>query len=96
MLKNKIKKPVKVEHLARWFFGNFCAKCAKIDDKNENYGRKCLDKIHSIANKLKQSGQESMTHKEFTILIKDQEFCKPVKRTFHECPICKAFGIKVG
>lgn len=82
MLKNKIKKPVKVEHLAAWFFGNFCAKCAKIDDKNENYGRKCLDKIHSIANKLRQSGQESMTHKEFTTLIKYQNSASQQKELF--------------
>ena len=91
----KKQKPlVKIEYLANWYFGNFCARCAKIKDVKEDFGRECLGKIQLVVEKLKQEGIKNMTHKEFTILIKGQEFCKPIKRIFHECPICKKLGIK--
>lgn len=90
------KKEVKIEHLVNWYFGNFCAKCGKIDDIKENYAKKCLDKIQLIVSMLKQNGTEILTYKEFLHLIRDQEFCKPIKRSFHECPICKKLGINIG
>jgi len=89
----KVKKPAKVEHLANWFFGNFCVRCGRIDDENENHGKICYDKILTIANKLKQSGMEMMFHKEFSDLIRTSTFCKPTEREFHECKICKALGV---
>lgn len=39
LMAEKITIAAKVEHLANWFFGNFCAKCAKVDDEGENYGK---------------------------------------------------------
>lgn len=85
------KRPVKVEHLANWFFGNFCTRCGYIETAK---GKECWDKIHLIAQKLKSGGIEEMRHKEFTDLIKrGTTFCKPIKREFHECPICKALGV---
>lgn len=91
-MESRIKKPVKVEHLANWFFGNFCARCTRIEDENKPYQDNCGKKIHAIKNKLKTDGIELMTHKEFTVIIKTAPFCKPIKRVFHECPICKALG----
>jgi len=89
----KIKKPVNVRHLANWYFGNFCAHCGRIDSESDRFDKDCSDKIHSVANQLDVDGIENMTHKEFRELIKNSSFCKPIKRVFHECPICKALGI---
>lgn len=92
---NEVKKPAKIKHLANWYFGTFCSRCAMIDKEEVNFAADCYNKIHLIANKLVESGICSMTHKEFRALIKDgSTFCKPVKREFHECQICKAMGIK--
>ena len=92
-MSSKPKKHAKVEHIAAWSFGNFCARCGKIDDENEAYGKNCYDKIQLIKDKLKASGIEIMTHKEFRYLIKSSTFCKPTKRVFKEYPICKALGV---
>lgn len=86
-----MKKPVNLKRLANWYFGNFCARCGNFDKEEMHYGKDCWDKLQTIAEKLK--GQE-MTHKEFVNLIRyNSSFCKPTKREFSECPICKAFGI---
>ncbi len=89
----KIKKPSGIEGVANWFFGNFCARCGKFDRECENYGKNCWDKIQAVKNGLKESGREYITHKKFARIIRISPFCKPTKREFHECPICKAFGI---
>lgn len=72
----------KVEHLANWFFGNFCVRCARIDDERENYGKDCYDNIYKISDRLKADGMDMMTHKEFCIIVKSSLFCKPIKRVF--------------
>ncbi len=90
-----VKKPAKIKHLANWYFGTFCYRCARMDTKEDNYARDCYDKIHFIADKLIESGRDSMTHKEFRMLVKEgSTFGRPIKREFHECPICKALGIR--
>ncbi len=89
----KMAKPAKVEHLANWFFGNFCVRCARIDDERENYGKDCYDKIHTISDILKADGIGMMTHKEFCIIVKSSLFCKQIKRVFKECKIRKALGV---
>jgi len=62
------KKPAKTEHLANWHYGNKCTRCGRIDQENEEYGRKCLEQLH----KLKETtSQKEMTHKEYTRLVKD-------------------------
>lgn len=90
---NSIKKPVSIEHLANWFFGNFCARCARTEDEDAPYQENCGKIIQTIKNKLKADGIELMTHKEFTVIIKTAPFCKPIKRVYPECPICKALGV---
>lgn len=86
-----MKKQAKIEHLANWYFGNFCSKCAKID---EWQGKNCQDKIHEVAKNLKKNNVGKMTHKEFAALIKKgTTFCQPVKRKFKECEICKKLGV---
>lgn len=92
---DKSKKPANIKHIANWYFGTFCSRCSRIDRVEDKYAKDCYDKIHLIADKLIESGRESMTYKEFGILIKDgSTFCKPIKREFHECQICKALGIR--
>lgn len=88
-----MKKPAKIKHLANWYFGNFCTRCSRVDNEEEDYARDCYDKIHLIADKSKESGTEEMTHKQFAYLIKTSPFCKPIKRELHECHICKKLGI---
>ena len=84
-----------VKHLANWYFGNFCSKCARIESEKDKYGKECYDKIHLIADKLTESGNEKMIHKEFTGLIRRNSlFCRPIRREFHECRICKAMGVR--
>jgi hypothetical protein len=90
MKKIKPKKPIKIEHLVNWYFGNFCARCGKIDMENENHGRNCYEKLQAIAKGIKVQG---MTHNEFVLIVKSSPFCKPIKRIFPECPICKALGV---
>lgn len=93
----KPKKPAKLKHLASWYFGTFCVRCNRIDNENENYGRDCHDKINLIVDNLIESKIEMMVHKEFRDLIKNKTtFCKPIKREFHECPICNALGVPQG
>jgi len=84
---------VKSKHLASWYFGTFCYRCGRID--SGDYGRGCRETLHKIADGLKNSGIEMMTHKEFRELIKnDSTFCRPINRVFHECPTCKALGLR--
>lgn len=91
----EIKKQVNLKHLANWYFGNFCSRCAKLDDEESDYAKNCYDKLQLLADRLTESGIKQMTHKEFVRLIKFQSvFCRPIKREFPECRICKAFGIK--
>ena len=87
----KIKPLMKIEHLVNWYFGNFCARCGNIDRKDKNYGKDCWDKLQELGKKLEG---EEMLHKEFVNLVRNNStFCKPIKREFHECQICKALGI---
>lgn len=34
-----------------------------------------------------------MTHKEFINIMRHTDFCHPFTRKFHECEICKKFGV---
>lgn len=86
----KTKKPARIEHLVNWYFGNLCARCGRIDREDENYGMDCYGKLQTIRKGIKAS---EMIHKEFVRIIKSSPFCKPIKRAFDECPICKALGI---
>ena len=66
-----------------------------MDREEDKHAKECYDKIHLVANKLIETGRDSMSYKEFRMLIKDgSTFCKPIKRVFPECPICKALGIE--
>ncbi|MFZ2455935.1 MAG: hypothetical protein WAX07_05625 [Candidatus Altiarchaeia archaeon] len=77
----------KIEHLANWYYGNVCMKCGRMDTED---GGKCFDRLHSMKNEL----PDEMTHKEYVKYVKNKEgLCKPIKRTFHECEICKALGV---
>lgn len=91
MIQECSKRKASPEHLANWYFGNYCINCARIDCDSENYGKKCFEKINNIAKSKKPS---EMHYKEFISIIKTSLFCKPIKRIFSECPICKKFGIK--
>lgn len=92
--KPKTKKPAKIEHVANWFFGNFCIRCGRVDSEQDNYGMTCRDNIQTIVKKLTESGQHKILHKEFSDLIKKgTTFCRPTKREFPDCPICKGLGI---
>ena len=86
----KEKKPAKIEHLVNWYFGNFCAKCGRIDMDSENYGKKCYDKMQKIKDNI---NIKEMAHKEFVNIIRNTSFCKPLKRMFHKCKICEALGV---
>ena len=84
-------KKAKIGHIVKWYYGNFCARCGNIDDKNKNYGRDCWNKLQLLKEKLKGD----MTHKEFVRLVRQHPtFCKPVPRKFRDCPICMMLGIK--
>lgn len=89
----RLKNPVAVTRLPGWYFGSFCMHCARLDDRKEHYGKRCYDKLHLIAEKLKAGGTDMMTHMEFRLLIKSSPFCKRIKRVYPECPICKALGM---
>ena len=81
------EKPLKrVRHLARWYFGNYCA-------MKYGHGKECDDKLQEIAAELEKRGIMEMTPKEFGIIARENLRCKPIKREFHECPICKKFGV---
>lgn len=84
------KKPVKIGHLVKWYFGNFCARCKRIEMEEERYGRNCYENLQAIGNSTRAA---EMTHKEFVAIVKSGPFCRPIKRIFSECPICKKFGI---
>ena len=88
----KIKKPAKIGHLINWYFGNFCARCGNIDDKEKNYGKDCWDNLQKLGEGLKN---KEMLHRDFVHLVRgNSTFCKPTKRIFHECKICKSLGIR--
>lgn len=88
-----MKKSAKPKHLVNWYFGTFCYRCVRIDSDEEKHGGICYGKINLIADKIIESGIEMMTHKEFREIIKTSTFCKPIKREFHDCPICRALGV---
>lgn len=85
-----MKKPYKKEHILNWYFGNFCAKCGKIDSESEDYGKKCYEKMQDIIKNI-ESGE--ITHKQFTDIIRNSDFCHPITRKFCECKLCKRLGI---
>ena len=79
----KPKPKIKIEHLINWYYGNFCVKhkhCTK-----EHY-----DELQRIALSW---GITEMTHKEFVFRIKQELKCFPIKREFHDCPICRKLGV---
>ena len=90
-MKTKIKRPVKIEHLINWYFGNFCIRCGKINLDTERYGKDCYDKMQKIKSGIEA---EEMTHKEFVEIMKRTTFCRPIKREFSRCRICECLGIK--
>ena len=63
----------KVEHLANWYFGNFCA-------MKYAHARKCYDELQEIAKKLQEKGIKEMIHKEFCIIARENLTCKPIIR----------------
>ena len=85
----KPKKKYKIQYLINWYFGNYCAKCGRIDLESEDHGQKCMKKIEQIRDNL---NTEEMTHKEFINIMRHTNFCHPFTRKFHECEICKRFG----
>jgi|SRR3989344_7076389 len=85
-----IKMPAKIQHLINWYFGNFCAKCGKIDSEQEEFGRKCYNKLIAIKDNL---NVDEMTHKEFVNIIRHTSFCHSSTRHFDDCAVCKKFGI---
>jgi hypothetical protein len=82
----KVKPKMSVHYLASWYFGTFCA-------LKYGHGRACDDKLHEIANELEKRGVKEMTHKEFCIIARENLTCKPIRRRFHDCPICRRFGV---
>ena len=83
---NNIKRTYKIEHLINWYYGNFCVKhkhCTK-----EHY-----EDMRQIALFWNIS---EMTHKEFIFRIRQELKCFPVQRDFHDCLICRKFGIHQG
>lgn len=91
-----IKEPIKpkprknINHLISWYHGNFCAKCGKIDSEDEEYGKRCYDKLLLIRDNIQVN---EMTHKEFVNIIRRTSFCHPTTRQFEECRVCKMFGL---
>ena len=73
--KRKMKKKFNVQHLASWYFGNFCA-------MKYGHGRECDNKLHELATELENRGVKEMTHKEFCIIARENLTCKPIKRKF--------------
>ena len=69
-LKDRMKKPSKVKHLANWFFGNYCT-------------RKCYDEIekqrehwYKLQELTKRLEGVEMTHSEFLAMIRsDKTIC---------------------
>jgi len=86
----KVKSKVKISHLVNWYFGNYCAKCGRIDLKEEDYGKKCFEKLKKIGENL---NVEEMTHKEFINILRHSSFCHPFTRKFCECKLCNKFKI---
>lgn len=85
-METKEKPKTNVYHLANWYFGNFCA-------MKYGHGKECYEKLHEIAKQLDEKGIKEMTHKEFCIIARENLTCKPIKRKFDDCHICKALGI---
>lgn len=86
----KEKRKAKISHLINWYFGNFCAKCGKIDSEEEDYGQKCLGKLNMIKDNLDVN---EMTHKQFVNIVRNSSFCHPTTRKFCECELCKKHRI---
>jgi hypothetical protein len=88
LIKPKSKKSI--NHLISWYHGNFCAKCGKIDSEEEEYGKKCYNKLLLIRDNIQVN---EMTHKEFVNLIRHTSFCHPTTRHFEECKVCRLLGL---
>ena len=85
-----MKKLYKKEHILNWYFGNYCAKCEKIDLEDENYGQKCFEKMKEVVKNIEAN---EITHKQFVDIIRNSDFCYPTTRKFCECKLCKFSGI---
>ena len=97
-LKDSLKKPAKVQHLANWFYGNYCTrKCYDEIEKQRGH----WDKLQELAKRLE--GAE-MTHSEFLAMIRsdkticnlsDEEWKKRKGSWKHsDCEICRKIGIR--
>ena len=93
-----MKKPYKIQHVANWFFGNYCTrKCYEEIGKQKEH----WDKLQELAKKLE--GTE-MTHSEFLLMIRsDKTICNLndeewKNRKFSwkstECEICRKLEVR--
>ena len=80
---NKIKPKAKIEHLINWYYGNFCVK-----------HKHCTKEHYEDLKRITLSWNiPEMTHKELIFRIRKQLKCFPIKREFHDCPICRKLGV---
>lgn len=92
-----MKKPVKMQHIVNWFFGNYCTRKCHNDEKRQ---REHYPKLTILAKKLDNL---EMTHKEFISLLRsDKTICDLSDKEWnsrkgfwksHNCIICKKFGL---
>ena len=88
-----MKKSYKKEHVLNWYFGNFCAKCEKVELESEDFGRKCFQKMEEIIENIEAN---EVTHQQFVSILRNSNFCHPNTREFCECKMCKRLGISNG
>jgi len=80
----KMKKPIKIEHLVNWYFGNLAYKYEDVD-------KQVYNRIKEIVDKLKV---DELTHKEFAMIMKENLDFKGIKKELHDCEICRKLGIR--
>jgi hypothetical protein len=79
----KQKPKAKIEHLVNWYYGNFCV-----------WHKHCTKEHYEDLKKIVLSwGISEMKHKEFCDKIRKELKCYPIKREFHDCPICRKLGV---
>ena len=81
-------KKANIGHLVNWFWGNYCAKCGKVD--LDDFGDECRRKIERMAREI---GVEEIRYKDFVLIMRRSLFCKPFSRKFCECRTCRKFGL---
>ena len=50
-----------------------------------------MEKIEAVSRSIKA---KEMTHKEFVRIIRSSPFCRPIRRVFPECELCKMIGAR--